>query len=126
LLMVCAADPQSRQAFDSLYSESAKFKVSPWWLVLCYFFATVGELCTSPVGLSMTNKLAPAKFSTMLMGLWLLTSAFGNYAAGALGESYGLIAPTDYFGYTAVALIVAAIALLFAVYPFRRLMHGVK
>ena len=126
LLMVCAADPQSRQAFDTLYSESAKFKVSPWWLVFCYFFATVGELCTSPVGLSMTNKLAPAKFSTMLMGLWLLTSAFGNYAAGALGESYGLIAPTDYFGYTAVALIVAAIALLFAVSPFRRLMHGVK
>ncbi len=126
LLLVCAADPAVRTAVDTLYSESARYKVSPWWLVWCYFFATVGELCTSPVGLSMTNKLAPAKFSTMLMGLWLLTSAFGNYAAGALGESYGLVAPIGYFGYTTAALIAAGVVLLLAVPSFRRLMHGVK
>ncbi len=126
LLLVCAADPAVRTAVDTLYSESARYKVSPWWLVWCYFFATVGELCTSPVGLSMTNKLAPAKFSTMLMGLWLLTSAFGNYAAGALGESYGLVAPIGYFGYTTAALIAAGVVLLIAVPSLRRLMHGVK
>ena len=126
LLLVCAANPETRKAIDSLYLQSVRHKVSPWWLVWCYIFATIGELCTSPVGLSMTNKLAPAKFSTMLMGLWLLTSAFGNYAAGALGESYGLVPPVDYFGSTSAALVGAALVLLLAVAPFRRLMHGVK
>lgn len=126
LLLVCAANPDIRKAIDTLYVQSAKHKVSPWWLVWCYIFATIGELCTSPVGLSMTNKLAPAKFSTMLMGLWLLTSAFGNYAAGALGESYGLVPPVEYFGFTSVALVGAGALLLCAVGPFRRLMHGVK
>jgi dipeptide/tripeptide permease len=60
------------------------------------------------------------------MGLWLLTSAFGNYAAGALGESYGLVPPVEYFGFTSVALVGAGALLLCAVGPFRRLMHGVK
>ena len=126
LLLVCAGDPDLRQAMDSLFVASYKFQVSPWWLVWCYFFATVGELCISPVGLSMTNKLAPAKFATMLMGLWYLTSAFGNYAAGALGKSYGLVPPVAYFGYTTAALVGAAIILLFVVPAIRRLMHGVK
>ncbi|MFM8930527.1 MAG: peptide MFS transporter [Gemmataceae bacterium] len=126
LLLVCAANPDTRKAIDSLYVQSARHKVSPWWLVWCYILATIGELCTSPVGLSMTNKLAPARFSTMLMGLWLLTSAFGNYAAGSLGEIYGLVAPVEYFGSTSAALVGAGAVLLLAVIPFRRLMHGVK
>jgi len=102
------------------------FKVSPMWLVVSYILATIGELCLSPVGLSMANKLAPARYSTMLMGLWLLVSAFGNFAAGALGEVYGTITPQAYFAYTTLVLVVAAMVLFVGSKKLTSMMHGVK
>jgi len=104
--------------------ESAGFKVSAWWLFLCYLLATLGELCLSPVGLSMTSKLAPAKYATVLMGMWLLVSAFGNYAAGALGELYSVVPPVPYFGYTGATLAAAAIILLLFAKIVAAMMHA--
>lgn len=52
------------------------------WLVLAYFLHTTGELCLSPVGLSMVTKLAPARLAGMLMGMWFLSNAFANVLAG--------------------------------------------
>ena len=95
-LLLAGANPDFRNSMDNLFLGSSKFKVSSAWLFWSYIFATIGELCLSPVGLSMANKLAPAKFATMSMGLWLLVSAFGNFAAGALGETYGTIPPVEY------------------------------
>ena len=80
--------------------DSNKFQRQPgWWLFWVYILATLGELCLSPVGLSMVSKLAPVKFATMLMGVWMLTSAFGNFAAGqpAQGEIWGTIPPVQFF-----------------------------
>lgn len=125
-LQLCAADPDFRDSMDQLYVQSAYFKVSPMWLVVSYILATIGELCLSPVGLSMANKLAPAKYSTMLMGLWLLVSAFGNFAAGALGEVYGTITPQAYFAYTTLVLVVAALVLFVGSKKLTSMMHGVK
>ena len=71
---------------DDAAFDGAKFRVSSWWLVWFYVLCTVGELCLSPVGLSMVSKLAPRRFATMLMGIWLLTSFFGNFCAGLAGE----------------------------------------
>ncbi|AZK94363.1 MULTISPECIES: peptide MFS transporter [Streptomyces] len=53
-------------------------KVSPMWLVSVYFMQTVGELCLSPVGLSLTTKLAPEKYSSQMMGVWFLAVTAGS------------------------------------------------
>jgi len=123
-LLVAAGDPAWRTALDTIMVESSRFRVSPWWLFFCYLLATLGELCLSPVGLSMTSKLAPAKYATVLMGMWLLVSAFGNYAAGALGELYSVVPPIPYFGYTGLTLAMAALVLLVIVRKVAAMMHG--
>ncbi len=64
------------------YAQSAGVKVSPWFLVGVYLFNTLGELCLSPVGLSMVTKLAPAKIVGSIMGFWFLSNALGNFIAG--------------------------------------------
>ncbi|MFJ3232566.1 peptide MFS transporter [Streptomyces sp. NPDC086787] len=52
--------------------------VSPMWLVGIYFIQTVGELCLSPVGLSVTTKMAPVKYASQMMGIWFLASTAGD------------------------------------------------
>ncbi|MGM9998259.1 MAG: peptide MFS transporter [Candidatus Bruticola sp.] len=59
-------------------------KVSPMWLVSVYFLHTMGELCLSPVGLSMVSKLSPNRLMSIMMGFWFLSSAMANYFAGIL------------------------------------------
>jgi POT family proton-dependent oligopeptide transporter len=125
-LLVAGGDPTFRAAVRKLYVESNRYVVSPWWLFWSYILATLGELCLSPVGLSMVSKLAPARFATMLMGVWLLTSAFGNFAAGALGEIWGTIPPVQFFLLATVVVGVAALVLLLLVRFVTRTMHGVK
>jgi POT family proton-dependent oligopeptide transporter len=63
-------------------------KVSMIWLLGMYALHTLGELCLSPIGLSLVNKLAPLKFSSMLMAVWFTANAFANYLAGALSTFY--------------------------------------
>jgi POT family proton-dependent oligopeptide transporter len=63
-------------------------KAAAMWMVGAYFFHTTGELCLSPVGLSMVTKLAPKKLASALMGVWFLANFAGNKLAGVIG-SYG-------------------------------------
>jgi POT family proton-dependent oligopeptide transporter len=58
--------------------------VSPLWLVSVYVLHTFGELCLSPIGLSMITKLAPPKIVSVMMGLWFAFMALANYLAGVL------------------------------------------
>lgn len=125
-LLVAAGEPQFRSAIQELFVKSAEFRVSWWWLFWSYILATLGELCLSPVGLSMVSKLAPAKFATMLMGVWLLTSAFGGFAAGLLGEIWGTIPPFQFFLLTTVVVAGAALVLFALVRILVRMMHGVR
>ena len=125
-LLVTAGQPDFRAAVYRLYTQSSAFRVSSWWLFWFYILCTVGELCLSPVGLSMVSKLAPAKFATMLMGLWLLTSFFGNFAAGAFGEIYDKMLPTEYFLTIMAGVLAAAVVLFVLVRKVVSLMHGVK
>lgn len=60
-------------------------KVSSLWLVSSIWFLTMGELCLSPVGLSIMTKLAPAIIRNQIMGLWFVSSALGNFIAGLIG-----------------------------------------
>lgn len=59
---------------------------SLYWLVGAYFLHTIGELCASPVALSFITKLAPAKYASMMMGLFFAASGLGNKLAGLIGE----------------------------------------
>ncbi|MCC6181930.1 MAG: peptide MFS transporter [Bacteroidia bacterium] len=66
-------------------------KVSMWWLFALYIIHTMGELCLSPIGLSMVAKLAPLRLSSLMMGTWFLANAAANKFAGTLSA---LIPPT--------------------------------
>jgi POT family proton-dependent oligopeptide transporter len=63
-------------------------KVSMIWLVGLYLIHTIGELCLSPIGLSMVVKLAPARFVSLLMGVWFMSTATANKFAGELSALY--------------------------------------
>lgn len=102
-----------------------------------YFVMTLSELCLSPIGLSMITSLSPRHLAGMMMGLWFLASAYGQYLAGIIGASISnpnenaslfekLISYTDGYGQLAFyAIIVGIIVLIFS--PFvRRLMQDVK
>ncbi|MFZ4784349.1 MAG: peptide MFS transporter [Flavobacteriales bacterium] len=67
-------------------------KVSMWWLVALYVIHTMGELCLSPIGLSMVSKLAPLRLSSLMMGTWFLANAAANKFAGTLSA---LIPPSE-------------------------------
>jgi POT family proton-dependent oligopeptide transporter len=59
-------------------------KVSMWWLIALYIIHSMGELCLSPIGLSMVSKLAPLRLSSLMMGTWFLANAAANKFAGTL------------------------------------------
>ena len=64
-------------------------KVSLLFLVFAYLFHTLGELCLSPIGLSMVSKLAPLKFTSLLMGCWFFFTALSNKLAAFIGSFVG-------------------------------------
>ena len=63
-------------------------KVSMWWLIALYVIHTIGELCLSPIGLSLVSKLAPMRLVSLLFGVWFLSNACANKAAGQLSALY--------------------------------------
>jgi POT family proton-dependent oligopeptide transporter len=63
-------------------------KVSMFWLIALYVLHTIGELCLSPIGLSLVSKLSPMRFVSLLFGVWFLANATANKAAGQLSALY--------------------------------------
>ncbi|MBM7172004.1 MFS transporter [Streptomyces sp. G44] len=84
-------------------------RVSPMWLVAIYFIQTVGELCLSPVGLSLTTKMAPEKYSAQMMGVWFLAVTAGDSVTGLL-TSPQLGVDLNNSGAVAVEAVIAVIA----------------
>lgn len=74
-------------------------KVSMIWLVGMYALHTWGELCLSPIGLSLVNKLAPFKYASLLMAVWFLANAAANKLAGVLSALYPDGKTTSFAGY---------------------------
>ena len=104
---------------------------------LAYFVITFGELCLSPIGLSIMTKLSPKRLSGMMMGMWFLASAYGQYAAGLLGagmsspdENASLLTKLD--GYTqgyyqlAIYALIAGLLLILISPLVKKLMQEVK
>jgi POT family proton-dependent oligopeptide transporter len=106
----------------------------PWeMLALAYLINTMGELCLSPIGLSMVSKLAAVRDTGLAMGAWFLCTAIGNFVAGAVAavaSSGGAAGGLDQYAATYTQIAIAGFAfgaafLLFA--PLiNKLMHGVK
>ena len=69
-----------------LVNNSSESSINLWWLVCVYFLHTMGELCLSPIGLSMVSKVSPKKIASLMMGFWFLSSAVANFVAGKLPE----------------------------------------
>ena len=122
-------------------SEDPLMKVSILWLTGLYFLHTVGELFLSPIGLSMVNKLAPGRFTSLMMGIWFMAIATGNKLAGTMSSLYPdpkSTAPHPVFlGITIDNLHtyfmifvgfsgVAAIILFLLSFRLRKMMHGIK
>jgi len=104
--------------------------VSIWWLVLAYWFHTLGELCVSPVGLSYVSKLAPLKYVGLMFGVWFLATAVANYLAGWTGsfidpisEKYGL---ANFFLIYTLIPIAAGLAICGMNGFMKRKMHGIE
>jgi POT family proton-dependent oligopeptide transporter len=100
--------------------------VSPWWLVGCYFLATLGELCLSPIGLSAMTKLAPTRIGGFVMGIWFLGTAIGNWLAGRAGGLFESMPLPQLFGAVAASAIAAGLVLGLLIKPTVRMMSGVK
>ena len=105
----------------------------PFWpLALCYVLQTLGELCLSPIGLSMVTKLAPLKYVGLAMGGWFLSTSIGNNLSGLFaghvsGET-GMTVASALDGFTQVFWLLLAVGVvLFLIAPIiQKLMHGVK
>ncbi|MBK7382835.1 MAG: peptide MFS transporter [Flavobacteriales bacterium] len=103
---------------------------------LAYLVITFGELCLSPIGLSLMTKLSPLKIQGLMMGMWFLASAYGQYVAGLLGAGMSsddlqatnldkLKLYTDGYGQLGLYALVAGLVLI-AISPLvRKLMRGV-
>lgn len=112
------------------------------WLVLGYLLHTTGELCLSPVGLSMITKLSPPRITGLMMGTWFLSTAFAQYVAGLIamltgvkeeGTAAGVVPPPaetvmvygSVFGHVAVIALVVGIIVVVLAPAMHRRMHGV-
>ncbi|MCM3004681.1 peptide MFS transporter [Priestia koreensis] len=87
-------------------------KANMLFIVMTYFFHTVGELMLSPVGLSMVSKIAPIKLASLLMGVWLSSSGVANVVAGQLASTTESLGFFEVFGIIGIAVIVAGLLLL--------------
>jgi POT family proton-dependent oligopeptide transporter len=104
---------------------------------LGYLLYTLGELCIGPIGMSVITKLSPKRLFGMMMGLWFLSSAFGQFAAGKLGAEMSdantgttlmskLIAYTDGYYQLAIYAVIAGVVLIIAMPLIKKLMQEVK
>lgn len=114
-------------------------KVSMFWLFSLYFIHTIGELSLSPIGLSMVNKLSPARLASLLMGVWFMSNAASNILAGKLATllpgsdgavksflGFEITNLTEFFLLFAIMAGAASIV-LFALCPLlKKMMKGVQ
>ena len=117
-------------------------RVSPLWLVSVYLLHTIGELCLSPVGLSAMTKLAPARITGMMMGVWFLSTSVGSFLGGQMSRFYEAggdavadpvagvaveagMSNSDLFTYITLYALGAAVLLFLLVKPIKRMLERV-
>lgn len=113
-------------------------KTSMLWLASMYLVHTFGELCLSPIGLSMVARLAPIRLASLLMGIWFMSNAMANDFAGVLSKLYpeggkatnllgfSIENMYDFFMVFVVMAGVAAVILFFLSKKLLKMMHGMR
>lgn len=105
--------------------ESSLIKTSMVWLIMAILFHTLGELCISPVGLSMVSKLSPPRFGGLLMGVWFLSNAISHYVAGFFSGKMGQFANlSDFFLIFVYTSFTSAIILFLLNKKLNTMMHN--
>jgi dipeptide/tripeptide permease len=99
-------------ALAGFLSDNGAIKVSSLWLISFYGIVTIGELCLSPMGLSLVTKLSPKRLVGLTMGGWFMATAFGNNLSGFFGGIQGSMAPAYFF------LLLAGLAALASAFIF--------
>ncbi|MEM7278925.1 MAG: peptide MFS transporter [Pseudomonadota bacterium] len=103
-------------------------KAMPTWLIMTYLLHTFGELALSPVGLSVTTKLAPKRFVGQMMGMWFLATALGNLIAGQIAGEFdaeNVAAYPDQYMSIVMTAGGAGLIMLLLTKPIKKLMSGV-
>ena len=103
-------------------------KAMPTWLIMTYLLHTFGELALSPVGLSVTTKLAPKRFVGQMMGMWFLATALGNLIAGQIAGEFdaeNIAAFPDQYMSIVMTAGGAGVIMLLLTKPIKKLMRGV-
>lgn len=106
--------------------EDVANKAAMMWLIMTYLFHTIGELCLSPVGLSVVTKLSPPKLASILMAVWMLSSSAANFIGGFVASSVETMGAGQVFTYISGFVIVCGILLILLNKFIVKLMHGVK
>lgn len=101
-------------------------KASLMWLVMTYFIHTLGELALSPVGLSIVTKLAPVKFASLMMGVWLLASFLANIIGGYVASYVESMGAFAIFATIAGFVITLGLIMILLKKPILNMMHGVR
>lgn len=112
-------------AFGAMFTGGGESLVSPLWLVGVYLLHTIGELCLSPVGLSMVTKLAPARLVGSMMGVWFLSISLGNKLGGIAAGFFETLPLPTLFGAVGLTTTVAAVVLVLVMKPIKKLMGDV-
>ena len=113
-------------SWGSSYLGAEGATVGMRWLIVTYFFHTVGELCLSPVGLSSTTKLAPKRLVGQMMGTWFMGAALGNLIAGLVAGYIEAMPLTQLFGTVATIVAVTGGLFLILARPIGKLAVGIK
>jgi POT family proton-dependent oligopeptide transporter len=112
-------------AWASTYA-TLEHPVSPNWLVVTYLFHTTAELCLSPIGLSSTTKLAPARYGGQMMGIWFMGAALGNLIAGRVAGLIHSLPLPRLFGAVTLFSVGTGLVLLLFTPPLKAWMGGVE
>lgn len=100
--------------------------INPLWIVFSFAICVIGELCLSPVGSSVSVKLAPKAFESQMMSLWLLSSATAQGVNAQLVRLYGIMSKSTYFGFLG-AIAIALAVIVFVLTPWMsKKMQGIK
>ncbi|NDV69899.1 peptide MFS transporter [Dysgonomonas sp. 25] len=101
-------------------------KASLWWLVMTYLVHTIGELCLSPVGLSVVTKLSPPKLASVLMAVWMLASFFANILGGVLASTVQALGAGRIFLYISIFVIGCGLLMICLNKVILKMSHGIR
>jgi POT family proton-dependent oligopeptide transporter len=125
-LLAAGAEPAFRNALTAIFQQSSPLKISIARLLAFYLILTIGELCLSPVGLSLVTKAAPPEYVGLFMGLWFFTTGFvANFVAHNLGALWGTMTPTSYFMIFGVIGAAATVIMLLMLRVLKPMLHGI-